>query len=741
MKLSQTERTAISKKNQQLEDVKPILKKEFIGIDHVIDQIVDSIRPYFIFPKSLKRPLVANLFGMTGTGKTHLVERLVDILNLKHKYFKFDVGDYAKESSDWKMKSDLSNNIKKTEDKDLIIVFDEFQLGRTIDEKGLEVDRSALRPMWELIDSGIITTSANYSSYGSTFDAYAKLKKCLREGVKVENGIITEGLDIYWSITEDDKRPDWVCPINFAEVIPLPKKEEVKKSKSKKKRDEEEEEEYGSDELKSEVTEDNEYNSYKYDPLRFRQPYFINYSMFRAFYGSNPDVFANQKDYKKWRHLFCIPTGQLMPFISESFIQNSPLMVKSDYSQSLIFVIGNIDEAYMMTHSSDPDADPDIFYEHSLKITVPKMKDALSARYRMEQIGRLGNNMIIYPAISGDSYKKIIEKHLVLRQEYFENDFGIKVEFTDGLRDILYKEAVFPTQGVRPVLSTFNSFIDSYISKLIGNILVNDIDAQEITWDFIDENIENVDPNHVIDVDGNIFKYPVKLHIEQLRKSDNSENQLYTAVHEAGHAIMSIVVQGLIPKVVMSKTASAAEGFCRTEQPETTTKDLMYGSILVALGGRAAELAIFGDKNLSNGAGSDLEKATTMAVTMIKYFGMGNKSSYHVQSSSLSAGVHSEKWANDAEQEAIVIFNKAEAETKALVAKHLDKIIELSDMLSTNSKIEYDELKKLVVKWNLPVKDKDNYHNFKEVFKPQVRIDQAMAAAKVLIELKTNQKL
>ena len=689
MKLSKIDRENISKKNEALESVKPLLKKEFIGVDDVIDQIVDSIRPFYIFPQSLKRPLIVNLFGMTGIGKTHLVERMIEILNLKHKYFRFDIGDYAKESSDWKLKSNLADEVKKTDDKDLILVFDEFQFGRTIDETGKEVDRASLRPMWELIDSGVITT-ISYGGFSRAFDLYDRLKHCLKSGVKVEDGIIVEGYDIYCSIMDDCHEPAYACPQDFHDVGPTIKYSGVKKPAK----------------IDNTMT-----GSYSYDKKVFRQPYFITTKSFFTLFKANPALFANKKDFLTWRHLFRKKPNELLGYIYEHFIMNSPLMKKSDYSQSLIFVIGNIDEAYIMSHSSDPDADPDIFYEHSLKISVPKMKNALRNRFRMEQIGRLGNNMIVYPALNSKSYRLIIDKHLTQRTEYFKSDFGIELDFTDSLRDILYKESVFPTQGVRPILSTFNTFMDSYVSKLISDLILNPHDTKSLLWDF-----DQTDPAHVFVIDGKEkLRYPVKLQIEKLRKSDMSENQLYTAAHEAGHAVMAMVALELIPKMVMSKTANEAEGFCRTQLPDTKTKEFMYKEMILSLGGREAELALFGENNLSNGAGSDLTYATQQAVTMIKIFGMGVHSYQIEASNSRSSGIFAPQTTAVAEREAIKLFNKAQAETRKLVTQHLDKIIELTEFLAVNSKIEQAELTVLADKWGLKYRDKDKYHNFRDM--------------------------
>ena len=136
MKLDAKQREEITRKNAELENIKPILKEEFKGIDGVIDAIIETMRPFYIFPTSLKRPLVVNLWGLTGTGKTSVVNRIIELLNLRHKYCKFDVGEYVHATSEYKLKFDLSDKVEKCTDKHLILVFDEFQLGRTISENG-----------------------------------------------------------------------------------------------------------------------------------------------------------------------------------------------------------------------------------------------------------------------------------------------------------------------------------------------------------------------------------------------------------------------------------------------------------------------------------------------------------------------------------------------------------------------------------------------------------------------------
>src|SRR6056297_2792319 len=72
-----------------------ILKKEFFGIDSVIDQVIESISSWYLFPHMQKRPVVINLWGMTGVGKSDLLQRLVQLLHLLDKFYDFDMSEIA----------------------------------------------------------------------------------------------------------------------------------------------------------------------------------------------------------------------------------------------------------------------------------------------------------------------------------------------------------------------------------------------------------------------------------------------------------------------------------------------------------------------------------------------------------------------------------------------------------------------------------------------------------------------
>lgn len=690
-----------------------ILNKEFIGLEKVIDTLIDSIRPFYIFPKALKRPLVVNLFGMTATGKTRLIERLIEILELKHKYVRFDIGEYTNNNSDIRIKHDFSRDLCRRNDNNLVIVFDEIQMGRTINEKGEEIDRSSLRPIWELIDSGKLTITSNLNM---NFLSHLELIRKIDFVNDLDSDFNAIDLEKSRMIYETLMSYGYLYPLTTSDIKSMPLVNLLNKS-DKKYLETNYPESIIGDVLYTEKLKENNINfkltfsEFNFDGLAvFNYNFFnklkITCKNFNYTYNSFIEYLKSLQDKDK-----------ILDFLYEVILNDNEPSQTFDFSKSLIFCIGNIDEAYMMSHTSNPDADADIFYEHSLKISIPKMKDALSYRFRMEQIGRLGNNIIIYPSFSKESYFKIIDKILIERIDSFKKEFSIDLKFTDYLKEIFYKESVFPSQGVRPLLTTAITFIDSYVSKIIGDIVIKNFNVEKIEWDFDYNSSSHVIKSFYIENDTTyeeVFTYNVILNIESLRKTDFSQLQTFVAIHESGHALVSIIKAKLIPKLVSSKTASNAEGFCRVEHPDIQTKTVLYNQILISLGGRAAEKYVLKDSDmLSNGSFSDLSHATILANNFYKIYGFGNNPFCIKHNSNPTSAFFGNKLQENVEEEAYKLLMNAEEEVDKVMEENKDLLIDMIDYLSNNSQLTYEQIEEMVSKYGLEIKDHENYFDIK----------------------------
>jgi cell division protease FtsH len=99
-----------------------------------------------------------------------------------------------------------------------------------------------------------------------------------------------------------------------------------------------------------------------------------------------------------------------------------------------------------------------------------------------------------------------------------------------------------------------------------------------------------------------------------------------TAYHEAGHAVIGLRVEGLDPvhkvTIVPRGRALGLTASLPTEDRHSYTKSWLQGQLVMLFGGRVAEEMIFGEDEVTTGAGNDIERATTMARRMVTSFGM-----------------------------------------------------------------------------------------------------------------------
>ena len=117
--------------------------------------------------------------------------------------------------------------------------------------------------------------------------------------------------------------------------------------------------------------------------------------------------------------------------------------------------------------------------------------------------------------------------------------------------------------------------------------------------------------------------------------------------------------------------------------------------IAIFLGGRAAEEIIFGENEVTNGAGNDLRKATQIAVDMVKNYGMSQTVGLV---SFLDAGndAPSGKNMNAVEQEVKDIIEGVYKETKELLKNNSDCLRNIASLLLERETIYRKDIDNIV---------------------------------------------
>jgi len=163
MKPKTTHAELIARK-QKLEQVRCALKEKFLGLDEIIDEVMSLVMPWYLFPEAQLRPTNINLWGLTGSGKTALVQALVASLQYQKLYSHIDMGEFESDSASW-MKNILTDDLSFFHEQSPIICLDEFQFARTLDNNENELGKDKLRVIWDLLDSGNIEYIPGSSTY------------------------------------------------------------------------------------------------------------------------------------------------------------------------------------------------------------------------------------------------------------------------------------------------------------------------------------------------------------------------------------------------------------------------------------------------------------------------------------------------------------------------------------------------------------------------------------------------
>ena len=104
------------------------------------------------------------------------------------------------------------------------------------------------------------------------------------------------------------------------------------------------------------------------------------------------------------------------------------------------------------------------------------------------------------------------------------------------------------------------------------------------------------------------------------------EEKRATAIHESGHAILTVVLPNADPlhKVtILPRGMALGVTWSLPEERHTYSKEYFEDMICRAMGGRVAEKLVYG--HLNSGAANDLEQATGIARRMVREWGMSER--------------------------------------------------------------------------------------------------------------------
>jgi cell division protease FtsH len=201
--------------------------------------------------------------------------------------------------------------------------------------------------------------------------------------------------------------------------------------------------------------------------------------------------------------------------------------------------------------------------------------------------------------------------------------------------------------------------------------------------------------------------------LEKKNKIITQEEKKTIAFHEAGHAMVSWLLEYAAPLVkvtIVPRGQSLGAAWYLPEERMIVRTEQMLDEMCATLGGRAAEKVIF-DK-ISTGALSDLEKVTRQAKAMVTVYGLndeiGNITYYDSsgQSDYSFSKPYSEETAQKIDKEISKIVENQYERACDLVNKNQDKLTALANRLLEKEVIFKDDL--ISILGERPFDKKDN---------------------------------
>jgi len=200
--------------------------------------------------------------------------------------------------------------------------------------------------------------------------------------------------------------------------------------------------------------------------------------------------------------------------------------------------------------------------------------------------------------------------------------------------------------------------------------------------------------------------------LEKKNRVLNKMEKERVAYHETGHAIVALSVPGAdtVQKISIIPRGIAALGYTLqlpTEDRFLMTKSELENKIAVLLGGRIAEELIFGEA--STGAQNDLVKATDIAKSMVKAYGMSDRLGMitlererqpqflQIQSGT-EKGDYSEETAREIDCEVRRIIEGQYERIKRLLAEKKNALVEGARVLLEKEVISGSDLKAIMDK-------------------------------------------
>ncbi|MBP5539245.1 MAG: ATP-dependent zinc metalloprotease FtsH [Bacteroidales bacterium] len=187
--------------------------------------------------------------------------------------------------------------------------------------------------------------------------------------------------------------------------------------------------------------------------------------------------------------------------------------------------------------------------------------------------------------------------------------------------------------------------------------------------------------------------------LERKKKIITDKEKFSIAHHEAGHATVSWLLpyaHPLFKVTIVPRGQALGAAWYLPEERSLVTRNQMLDEMCSLIGGRVAEEIVNGEP--STGALNDLERLTTMAYAMVKYYGMSDAVgtlSYYDSTGARGYELtppYSDKTAELIDEEVKKLIHSIHEKTRSILLEHKEGFLRLAQLLIDREVILADDV-------------------------------------------------
>jgi len=257
----------------------------------------------------------------------------------------------------------------------------------------------------------------------------------------------------------------------------------------------------------------------------------------------------------------------------------------------------------------------------------------------IDSVGAKRTNSVLHP------YANQTINQLLSEMDGFHQNEGVIVLGATNRRDDLDKALLRPGRFDVEVTVPTPDYIgrEEILDLYLGKVLSKDVNVEILargTTGFTGADLENMVNQAALraaidGADSVTMKYlenardKVLMGPERKARIPDEEANTITAYHEGGHAIVAYFTKDSHPlhkvTIIPRGPSLGHTAYIPEKERYHVTKSQLLAMMDTMMGGRAAEELVFGPDKITSGASSDLQQATSIAIHMVKDWGMSEK--------------------------------------------------------------------------------------------------------------------